>query len=112
MKVSWEEVLQHNQVNECCNKLMSTIGHIVDKFIKQCRRQQRSKQLPWLSDNVRQLMKQRDYSLKSFLKTQNDTEWTLFKGLRNHVVEELHISKPNYHIQVLSEAKGNGNIIR
>lgn len=36
----------------------------------------------------------------------------IFKGLRNRVVRELRISKPNDDIQVLSEAKGNGNIIR
>lgn len=82
MRLSSEEVLQHNQANECWNDLMSTIGHIVDKFMKQCKRPQGKIHLPWLSDNVLQLMKQRDYPLKSFFKTRNDTDWQLCKGLK------------------------------
>ncbi len=32
--VNWDELQQYDQVNDCCNKLMSTIGSIVDKYIK------------------------------------------------------------------------------
>ncbi len=32
--VNWDELQQYDQVNYCCNKLMSTIGSIVDKYIK------------------------------------------------------------------------------
>ena len=60
---------------------MSSIGSIFDKFIKQHKKPQRKIQLPWLSDNAHQLMKQRDYALKTFLKTQYDTDLQLFKGL-------------------------------
>lgn len=49
---------------------------------------------------------------KDHSQTQNDIDLQLFKELRNWVVKELRISKANYYIQVLSEAKGNGNIIK
>ncbi len=32
--VNWDELQQYDQVNDCCNKLMSTNGSIVDKYIK------------------------------------------------------------------------------
>ena len=32
--VNWEELQQCDKVNDCCDKLMSTFGSIVDKFIK------------------------------------------------------------------------------
>lgn len=47
---------------------MFTVGHIVGKFINQRKRGQRKIQLLLLSDNVHQLMTQREYFLKSFLK--------------------------------------------
>lgn len=34
MRVSRDEVLQHDQMTERSNKLMSSIGRIIDKFIK------------------------------------------------------------------------------
>lgn len=90
------------KVNQYCNKLKSAIGHIVDEFIKRRRGQQRNIQLLGLSGNFRQLIKQRDYCKKSFLKTQNDTEkQPLYKMGRQGT---MHPKNQNYYIQVLSHA--------
>ncbi len=109
--VNWDELQQYDQVNDCCNKLMSSIVSIVDKYIKKRKKSQRKFQIPWMNDTIRKLMKKRDHALKTFIKTRRDIGLKLFKGLRNQVVKELRISKSNYYIQALSEAKGNGKII-
>ncbi|KAF0038056.1 hypothetical protein F2P81_010930 [Scophthalmus maximus] len=109
--VNWDELQQYDQVNDCCNKLMSTFGSIVDKYIKKRKKSQRKFQLPWMNDNIRKLMKRRDHALKTFIKTRRDIDLELFKGLRNKVIKELIMSKSNDYIQALSEAKGNGKII-
>lgn len=109
--VNWDELQQYDQVNDCCNKLMSTIGSIVDKYIKKLKKSQRKFQIPWMNDNIRKLIKRRDHALKTFINTRRDIDLKLFKGLRNQVVKELRMSKSNYYIQALSEAKGNGKII-
>ncbi len=90
---------------------MINISRILDKFIK-CRKiSHRKIQLPWINDTIRQLMKQRDHALKTFLKTRHEIDLQLFKGLRNRVTKEFRILKSNYYIHILTEAKGNGNII-
>lgn len=109
--VNWDELQQYDQVNDCCNKLMSTIESIVDKYTKKLKKSQRKFQLPWMNDNIRKLMKRRDLALKTFIKTRRDTDLKLFKGLRNQVVKEFRMSKSNYYIQALTEAKGNGKLM-
>ena len=109
--INWDELQQHDQVNNCCNQLTSTIGCIVDTFSKKRKKSQKQFQLPWMNDNIRQLMKRRDYALKTFIKTHSDTDSKLFKGSRNQVVKQLRMSKSNYYTHALSEAKGNGKII-
>lgn len=56
-------------------------------------------------------MKKRDYSLKIYLKSKNNTDLFLFKSLRNQVLNEIRRARANYYIKVLSDAKGNGKNI-
>ncbi len=91
--------------------IMINISRIVDTFIKCRKKSHRKIQLPWINDTIRQLMKQRDHALKTFLKTRHEIDLQLFKGLRNRVTKEFRTLKSNYYIHILSEAKGNGNIM-
>ncbi len=59
-------------------------------------------QLPWIHDTICHLIKQRDHSLKSFLKTRHEIDVQLFKGLRNRVTKEFCTLKSNYYIHILS----------
>lgn len=68
-------------------------------------------QLPWISDHIRRLMKQRDHALKTCLKSKNNTDMLTFKSLGNLVVKEMCKSRSEYYINVLSEAKGNEKAI-
>lgn len=58
--VNWDELQQYDQVNDYCNKLMSTIESTVDKYIKKRKKIQRKFQLSWMNNNIRKLMKRRD----------------------------------------------------
>ncbi len=74
MAIRWNEVLQHDQVNKCCDEFMINISHIVDNCFKCQNKSQRKIQLPWINDTIYQLMKQRDHALKTFLKTRHDID--------------------------------------
>ncbi len=50
MAISWNEVLQRNQVNKCCDEFMISVSHIVDTFIKCRKKTHRKIQLPWIND--------------------------------------------------------------
>lgn len=104
--INQDSLQQHDQVNACCIQLMSTIACVVDKFIRKQKKSQRKFQLPWMNDDIRKLMKQRDYAPETLIKTRSDTDLKLFKGLHNQVVKQLRMSKSNYYIHALSKAKG------
>lgn len=87
------------------------MSNILNKSLKQCKRPQRKVQLPWVSDGVRQLIKKKNFALKTYLKTRYDTDLMLFKGLRNQVVKELRNLKANYYMKILTKAKGNCKVM-
>ncbi|MGL5684566.1 MAG: endonuclease/exonuclease/phosphatase family protein, partial [Vagococcus fluvialis] len=111
INTNWDDILQNNQVNNCCDLFTITMREILDKFLIQCKRPQRKIQLPWVNDAVRQLIKKRDFALKTFFKTRHDTDLFLYKGLRNRVVKELRNSKSNYYMKMFADAKGNSKLI-
>lgn len=110
-RVTWENVVNSNDPNTCCNELMTTVGKIVGKFFKTCKYSNRKRSLPWVNALIRKLMKRRDFALKTFLKSRSSTDMVLYKGLRNRVIKELRNAKATYYISVIREAKGNNNLI-
>lgn len=92
--------------------LATKLQSVRDKFMVECKRKRRKREtLPWLNDNIWQMMKQRDLALKKATKTKLDTDILIYKGLRNKVVNELRSAKSSFYIHALNEAKGNGKNI-
>ena len=85
--VTWNNVLQSNNPNICCNELINIIEKIICKFLKTLKNSNRKKSLPWLNASIRQLMKQRDLALKATLKSRTNTAMALYKGLQNRVIK-------------------------
>lgn len=64
--------------------LLNTVAGVIQKFTwpLKCRRR---RTLPWINDDVCQLMKKRDQALKTSLFTKLHTDIFNYKGLRKRV---------------------------
>lgn len=109
--MTWNNVLQSNDPNGCCNELMTVIEKIICKFLKKSKNSNRKESLPWVNVSIRQLMKQRDFALKAFLKSRTNTAMALYKVLRNRVTKELWTAKAKYYTILITDAKGNNLLI-
>ncbi len=67
--------------------------------------------MPWINNDIHQLMKKRDLSLKKSISTKQQTDILIFKGLRNKVVSELRKAKSSYFMQLFAESQGNSSLI-
>ena len=61
----------------------------------------RAKSLPWIDDELRVLMKQRDWLHKKAIKSGDDDLWDIYRAARNHVNVELKRSKAEYFYGLL-----------
>lgn len=110
--LDWEDVLSTEDLDHGCDLFAVKLKSIREKFTVQSKRKWKKRAtLPWFSDTLWQLMKQRDLALKKATKSKRDTDILIYKGLRNKVVNEIRLAKSRFYIQVLNEAKGNSKEI-
>ncbi|XP_034043076.1 uncharacterized protein LOC117525349 [Thalassophryne amazonica] len=110
--LSWEDVIASEDLEGSCNIFVNNINSVRERFTvkiqKKCKRKQN---LPWLTDNVWKLMKQRDAALRKAIKSKVSTDLLIFKGLRNKVIYELRQAKSQFYLNILHNAKGNSKLI-
>jgi len=105
--LDWNNVLQSNDLENCCNSLMKNLTNLIEKYSKTFKGMQRKASLPWLNNDIRQLMKKSDYALKKSLLSKTHIDLLNFKGLRNAVVRELRKAKTAYFMQLIEDSEGN-----
>ena len=66
-------------------------------------RRVRGKSLPWLTPEIKNLMREREYHHKKAIKTDNEVQWSRYKRLRNAVNLKLRKEKNKYYSTRLSE---------
>lgn len=59
---------------------------------------------PWLTDNIKLLIKMRDKALSKFKKTRNNTDWEYYKTLRNQTNVAVRNEKKSYLTFCLRES--------
>ena len=51
--LDWDNVLQSNKLDKCCNSLTQNLTNLFGKYIKTFKGTQRKASLPWLSNDTR-----------------------------------------------------------
>ena len=67
----------------------------------------KSRQLPYLTNEIKQLCRQRDYIKKIAIKTGSIYLWQVFRQLRNTVIYSLRNLRHDYYTRKIEENKGN-----
>ena len=67
----------------------------------------RSREIPWVTPDIRQLMIERNIIHKKAIKTNKELSWSEFKRLRNLVTLKLRKAKQRYYSNHLKENEGN-----
>ena len=67
----------------------------------------RGRNCPWLTLEIKQIMRARDASLKKFRRSKLDTDLATYRLLRNKVSARLKLSEENYSRSLLEENSGD-----
>ena len=106
--IHWNQIIAGADVDTDTNVLMSTIQNITKQFLKKGRFKGNNRYtLPWISSDIRKLMKERDNALKHSLKSKSLTDRHIFVSIRNKVIKEIRAAKSNFFVDLIHDAKGN-----
>ena len=63
----------------------------------------RSSTLPWLNEDIRNLIKERNFNHKKAQKSGSCNDWATCRAIRNQVVSQIRDAKRNYYTNLIEE---------
>lgn len=102
-------VIEDNNVDVLANLTVNAIIKCLDEVAprKKITLQNKRQGKQWFTDEIRQIVKQRDETYKLARTSKSENAWELYRQLRNKVVDECRKAKKNYLESKLDKNKKN-----
>ena len=102
-QVRWLDVYLCTDVDKAVKLLSNKITTILDQMAPMKTVQVRTNYNPWLSQQTKDLMIERDRLQKSAAETENQDEWNKYKVLRNHINNRLRTEERQWQKLKISD---------
>eukprot|EP00112_Aurelia_sp_Birch-Aquarium-sp1_P013272 Seg2810.6 transcript_id=Seg2810.6/GoldUCD/mRNA.D3Y31 product="hypothetical protein" protein_id=Seg2810.6/GoldUCD/D3Y31 len=103
-KQNWYPVLSSRDVNEAWNEMKNIVLEVFDKHAPRIMKKVRGKLAPWLTDDVKKLMNERDKLLRKSRKSPHMEFYKAeYKQKRNAVNIVIRRAKASYYKDLLQE---------
>lgn len=109
--LNWSNVIENNDIEESSKLLIQKINDTLAHFTKKGVSKEIRESLPWINNEIRKLMRERDSALKKSLKSKNTCDRQIFTSLRNKVINQMRKAKANFFIDSINMANGNGTLV-
>lgn len=106
--VKWDVILKEVDVEKALDTFMSLLSPICDKHAPLKKTCVRATKAPWLDEELRNLMKQRDELKKRAIVAKSPKDWQNYKSLRNLVTKLNRHKKKQYYQTKFEEHKNDG----
>ena len=103
--IDWSTVLQEEDPNTALNVFNKLLMPIIDKHAPLKKRTVRNVSSPWLDQELRHYMAQRNEAKVQAIKSGDTQQWDLYRKLRNFVTKLNKIKKNNYYKNRIENAK-------
>ena len=95
--VDWSFTDSISDINDSVNTWCKEFSNIADKHAPiKTRRVKCTSKSPWITPELTELMRERDYHLKQAHKTNSEYHWQLYRQLRNQVNSQIKLAKSKY----------------
>lgn len=103
-QTNWADILNRNSVEADCKLFTTKLGNLVNEFTRKTRNKGKNKNntLPWLNNDIFNMIKERDLLLKRALKTKSTTDRHRFTSLRNKVTKAIRNAKAKFFITIIN----------
>ena len=107
-KSDWTFVDSLDDINEIVNKWCDTFSESANKHAPiKTKRVKTTVKAPWMTSELLELMRERDFHLKHAQKSNSDYHWNTYRELRNFINQQVKICKSNYYQNLITSNKDN-----
>lgn len=92
----WMNVIVEKNIDEKISTFNRFILELFNKHAPLIERRVSKPRAPWLTDNLKMIMKLRDRALQKFKRSRSEEDWISYKKLRNFAVESTRGEKSAY----------------
>lgn len=92
----WMDIIFENNIDEKISLFNDLILSLFDDHAPIRTVRVTKPKAPWLTPNLKLIMKERDKALQKFKQTRSDTDWIQYKNLRNYTVSMVRNEKRGY----------------
>lgn len=97
--LQWSDVCEQQDVNIALNTFMYKLMQVVNKHAPIRKKTIRSSSAPWVDNELRSLMLQRDKAKAVAQISEIEVDWRSYRKLRNQVTKLNHVKKSEYFKQ-------------
>ena len=99
----WENLEEEQNVDKAWTIFKGLLKSVTDKHATLTKKKVKGRDCPWLTNEIRSKMNERDYWLKKARKTGKENDWSTYRRLRNAATRIIRYSKATYTRSVFQE---------
>jgi hypothetical protein len=101
-QLNWDVIQNYDDPNDMWRIWVDMLMNVVNKHAPIRETRIGKKRSPWITPNILQQMRSRDYFKKKFETTKDISTWNLYKKARNEVNNNLKQSKRDYLVPIFT----------
>ncbi len=109
-QMPWENIAQYDNSNVCWQVWKSLYLQVLDRHAPLRRMRTRGNSLPWISSDIKGIMRSRDFHKIKAVRYNSQSHWTKYKELRNKVNAELIKAKRIYFCNKIEDCAQSKDI--
>ena len=103
-KSDWTFVDSLNDIDEITNRFCETFSELANKHAPmKTKRAKSTVRAPWLTSELHNLMRERDFHLKHAQKVNSEYHWNTYRDLKNYINQQVNICKSNYYQNLIND---------
>ncbi|CAB4016621.1 Hypothetical predicted protein [Paramuricea clavata] len=108
-QLPWEMVYQFGDPNLCWQVWKSLLLDALNRHAPLRHTRIRNNPVPWINPQIKELMRKRDYHKKKAIKYDSESQWELYKTLRNEVNINMRKTKSKYFCDKIQASSQMGD---
>ncbi|CAB4016740.1 Hypothetical predicted protein [Paramuricea clavata] len=108
-QLPWEMVYQVGDPNLCWQVWKSLLLDALNRHAPLRHKRIRNNPVPWINPQIKELMRKRDYHKKKAIKYDPESQWELYKTLRNEVNINMRKAKSKYFCDKIQASSQMGD---
>ena len=101
--VNWRTVTECYDSNVCFEFIKNALTNCIKTHAPITKKIVKGKPIPWLTENIKKLMNDRDGLLRKARKSKTMDDWKNYKSMKNRVNNCINRAKSKYHKELLNE---------